>query len=155
MQPGFARACEDPCAKGSEAHRLQHAERIRGIGTVRCQTDVDASVQYRPDMCNTGSEPEIAGRYVGNGAAMFGEQIEIVLVDPHAMCCDEARPEHPKIGKIADRGTVIDLASDDSLQAGRRGLYPGLNFLTICAMRSFPQATSGSRRREPGHAGDR
>src|SRR5260370_14557132 len=120
------------------------------MGTVRGQNDVDASLQHRPDMCNTGSEPEIAGRYVGNGAAMFGEQIEIVLVDPHAMCCDEARPEHPKIGKIADRGTVIDLASDDSLQAGLRDLNVDWKLMTIGPDPSVPPETFGAALSKPG-----
>src|SRR5258708_18954491 len=138
MQPGFARAGEDPCAKGSEPHCLQHTERIRGIGTVRCQTDVDASLQHRPDMRNTGSKPEIAGRYVGDGAAVFGEQIEIVLVDPHAMCRNEARPEHSYVCKIADCRTVIDLSSDHSLQPRFRNMHVDWKFMTIGDIHAVP-----------------
>src|SRR5258708_16326976 len=106
-------------------------------------------------MRDTGSEPEIARGYVGDGAAMFGEQIEIVLVDPHAMCCDEARPEHSYLCKIANRRTVIDLSSDHSLQAGLRDMHVDWKFMTIGDIHAVPQETFGAVMRNRGRDGDR
>src|SRR5258707_3088551 len=106
-------------------------------------------------MRNTGSKPEIAGRYVGDGAAVFGEQIEIVLVDPHAMCRNEARPEHSYVCKIADCRTVIDLSSDHSLQPRFRNMHVDWKFMTIGDIHAVPQETFGAVMRNRGRDGDR
>ena len=85
---------------------------------------------------------------------MFGEQIEIVLVEPHAMSRGKARPEHAKVGKIADRGPLIDLPGDDGLQPGLRDMHVDWKFMAVRDVHAVAQETLGAVMRNRRRDGD-
>src|SRR5258708_2007199 len=101
-------------------------------------------------MGDARSKSEIAGGDMSDGKTMFRAQGENVFVYPDAMRRPEARPKHTEVVEIADRGSAIDLSSDDGLQPGLCDMHVDRELMTVRDIHAIPQEALGTVMRNRG-----
>src|SRR5262249_20114172 len=85
---------------------------IVGGGAIHAQTDVDSGCAVGLDRRDAGSESHVRGGAVGHTAVMFGQDVDLCVMDPYRVREPHILPHPIHCLHIPDR-TLSDLAETE------------------------------------------
>ncbi len=88
---------------GREVHGLKQVEVVVAGGPIRPQPDADAGRQQLRHRCNAGGQLHVALGIVRDLGVAFGDEGDVLVVDPHAVHQERAVVEQSQALEVGDR----------------------------------------------------
>lgn len=104
-----------------------HVDGIAGDCLIDAEADRNAPLTDAAERHDATAEAQIADRIMRDDRARFGDQVEIVVIDPDGMDHVQARGQKAEIGGVAHQRP----AAEPRLLGGEDTLQPGLQHVGV------------------------